>query len=184
MTQPINSIDSQGYIAVPTEQYIAVGNPKIYLPVSAANPLPVNSAINDGAIVTQGAKADTAVIDPTLSASEMAILKGLLKQLQGAGTGATPVTVTGSLANITGHLASVTTPGTRVNLPNNPCVECTVIARKGNTGNIYVGGNDVSSTVYGVTLAANESFTFRVANTNQIYIDAANGGEGISYVAL
>lgn len=51
---------------------------------------------NDGAIATLGSTADTAVVDPTLSASEVALLKGLMKQLQGTGTGATPVSLTGS----------------------------------------------------------------------------------------
>ena len=39
-----------------------------------------------------GTTADTAVTDPTLSATEIALLKGLLSQLQGNGTGAAPVT--------------------------------------------------------------------------------------------
>lgn len=51
---------------------------------------------NDGAIATLGNTADTAVVDPTLSASEVALLKGLMKQLQGGGTGAAPVSLTGS----------------------------------------------------------------------------------------
>lgn len=42
---------------------------------------------DDGAIVSAGAKSDVAVIDPTESASMIALLKGLLKQLQGAGIG-------------------------------------------------------------------------------------------------
>lgn len=50
----------------------------------------------DGGLASIGAKADAAVTDPTLSASEIALLKGLLKQLQGGGTGAAPVTLNGS----------------------------------------------------------------------------------------
>jgi len=55
----------------------------------------------DGGLVTLGAKADTPIIDPTLSASQIALLKGMLKQLQGTGTAGTsqPVSVVGSLAN-------------------------------------------------------------------------------------
>ena len=48
----------------------------------------------DGDIVSIGAKADAAVVDPTLSGSEIAFLKGLLKQLQGGGTGQLPVSET------------------------------------------------------------------------------------------
>ncbi len=48
----------------------------------------------DGGNATQGAKADAAVTDPTASACVIAALKGLLKQLQGTGSGGTPITVT------------------------------------------------------------------------------------------
>jgi len=41
----------------------------------------------DGEIETIGKKDDAAVIDPVLSASEIALLKGILKQLQGSGSG-------------------------------------------------------------------------------------------------
>lgn len=36
----LGNLDSNNNVALPTEQYIAVGNPKIYLPVSTTNPLP------------------------------------------------------------------------------------------------------------------------------------------------
>ncbi|MFZ3132890.1 MAG: hypothetical protein WA125_17730 [Desulfosporosinus sp.] len=42
----------------------------------------------DGGIASIGAKADVAVTDPAVSASVIAALKGVLKQLQGNGTGA------------------------------------------------------------------------------------------------
>lgn len=83
-----------------------------------------------------------------------------------------------------GKVQNVTTAGTRIQLPNYPCREVTVIAKRGNTGSIYVGGNDVSSTVYGVELQSLDSFTFQVSNTSVIWIDASVSGEGISYVAI
>ena len=46
---------------------------------------------NDGDLVTIGTKNDTAVIDPTASSTLMAGIKGLLKQLQGTGTGNLPI---------------------------------------------------------------------------------------------
>ncbi|WP_199614654.1 hypothetical protein [Paenibacillus alkalitolerans] len=83
-----------------------------------------------------------------------------------------------------GAVQNVTTAGTRVQLPSYACREVTLIAKAGNTGRIYVGGNDVSSTVYGADLAAKDSITLAVNNTNLIYIDASVSGEGISYVAI
>lgn len=51
--------------------------------------------------------ADSPVTDPTLSGSEVALLKGLLKQLQGNGSGAAPVNLAGSnTADHTFHDAS------------------------------------------------------------------------------
>ena len=83
-----------------------------------------------------------------------------------------------------GALVTVATAGTRVQLPDYACHEVTIIAKDENTGNIYVGGSDVSSTVYGVKMAAKDSITLAVNNTNLIYIDSSVSGEGISYVAI
>lgn len=49
------------------------------------------TTVADGADATQGAKADAAVIDPAASASVVALLKGLLTQLQGQYTPAITV---------------------------------------------------------------------------------------------
>ena len=93
-------------------------------------------------------------------------------------------TVVGSLANIKGAVVNVTTAGTRVRLPDVPCNTVTITALRDNTGYIYIGGSDVSLTVYGDDLASKESFTLQIANLNQLYIDASVSGEGISYVAV
>jgi len=97
--------------------------------------------------------------------------------------GAASVQLTGSNV-IKGAVQNVTTAGTRVQLPNFPCREVTIIAKRTNTGYIFVGGSDVSSTVYGAELAANDSITIAVNNTNLIWIDASVSGEGVSYVAV
>ncbi|QHA00953.1 hypothetical protein [Dehalobacter restrictus] len=102
----------------------------------------------------------------------------------GIDSGNNGVSIVGSLANITGAVQNVTTAGTRLQLPDIDCHEVTIIAKRLNTGYIYAGGSDVSSSVYGVELAALESYTFPVANANQIYIDSSVNGEGISYVAV
>ncbi|MNS68125.1 hypothetical protein D3C71_1182930 [compost metagenome] len=89
-----------------------------------------------------------------------------------------------SANSLLGAIQNVTTAGNRVQLPNIPCREVTVIAKRGNTGYIYLGGSDVSSTVYGVELAAKESYTFMVSNANLIYVNANVSGEGVSYIVL
>lgn len=96
----------------------------------------------------------------------------------------TPNVNTVGSGQLKGAVQNVTTAGTRVQLAAYLCREVTIIAKKTNAGSIYVGGSDVSNTVYGVVLDANESFTFQVSNANLIYIDAAKSGEGVSYVAI
>jgi hypothetical protein len=81
-------------------------------------------------------------------------------------------------------VVNVTVAGTRQQLPDKACREVTIIAKRGNTGYIYVGKDDVSSTVFGAELGELDSITLAVSNTNQIYIDASVSGEGISYVAI
>ncbi len=97
--------------------------------------------------------------------------------------GITPVELKGSNA-LKGALATVATAGTRVRLPDYPCREVTIIARRLNTGSVFVGGADVSANVFGAELRANDSLTLTVSNTNLVYIDAAVAGEGISHVAI
>ena len=93
------------------------------------------------------------------------------------------VQVTGSNV-VNADVQNVTTAGTRVQLPSITCREITLIGKRANTGYIYVGGSDVSDTVYGAELAALDSITIAVENANMLYIDASVSGEGISYVTV
>ena len=64
-----------------------------------------------------GALTAAAVTDPAASAAVIQLLKGLLKQLQGAGTGAAPVQLTGSYVGYstdTKPTISNYTPGTEI----------------------------------------------------------------------
>ena len=58
---------------------------------------PATEAKQDALATLVGALNATPVTDPTLSASEIALLKGILKQLQGNGTGTLPVNVAGGV---------------------------------------------------------------------------------------
>lgn len=92
-----------------------------------------------------------------------------------------PTALTGS-ENIGHGEATVTTAGNRVQLPDVACSEVTITAKRGNTGYIYAGGAAVSSTSYGKELDATESLTLRVANLDQIWLDASVNGEGVTYL--
>jgi hypothetical protein len=79
---------------------------------------------------------------------------------------------------------NVTLAGTRQQLPDIDCSQVMIIAKRNNTGYIYVGKNTVSSTVYGAELGELDCVVLPVSNANEIYIDASVSGEGISYVAI
>lgn len=56
------------------------------------------------------------------------------------------------------------------------------LPRAGNAGNIYVGGSNVSSANGFVLAAGEETPPLNVDNLTDVYIDADNNGEGISYI--
>ena len=60
----------------------------------------------DADIAALGALADLAKTDPAQAASVISSLKGILKQLQGSGTGALPTQLTGSMIDLRGLAAN------------------------------------------------------------------------------
>ena len=80
---------------------------------------------------------------------------------------------------------SVTTPGTEVRLASSstPVRGVSVKARAGNTGLVFIGPSGVSSS-NGYELSAGESVEFLFTDLHDIWIDAANGGEGVTYLAV
>ena len=78
----------------------------------------------------------------------------------------------------------IATAGTSVQLPDTPCRKVLIIAKRQNTGYIYVGGSNVSSITYGAELGATDSIEIEVSNANLIYLDASVSGEGVSYFAI
>ena len=125
-----------------------------------------------------------AVADPTAN-TLLARLKSLEDKIDAITAGTTPAVTQLSGSNLAeAKVVNVTIAGTRQQLDDKACREVTIIAKRGNTGYIYVGKSNVSSTVYGAELGELDSITLEVSNTNEIYIDASVAGEGISYVAI
>jgi hypothetical protein len=90
-TDPLPAGDNNiGNVDVVTMPNVIVGSSA--LPTGAAT-----SAKQDALAALVGSVSDAAVTDPTLSGSEIALLKGLLKQMQGNGTGTLPVNVSGGV---------------------------------------------------------------------------------------
>ena len=80
---------------------------------------------------------------------------------------------------------TVTSAGTRVQAAHKANVRTVVFkARSDNTGDVYIGGSDVSSTD-GMTLTPGESITLESRNaisTAQYYADAANNNDQVDYI--
>ena len=79
----------------------------------------------------------------------------------------------------------VTSAGTRVQAAHKGNVRAVVFkARADNTGDVYLGGSDVSSTD-GMTLSPGESIQVNLADpesTSQFWADAANNDDQIDFV--
>ena len=79
----------------------------------------------------------------------------------------------------------VTAAGTRVQAAHKGNVKTAVFkARSDNTGDVYLGGDDVSSTD-GMTLTPGESIQLQLANpvsTSQLWADAANNDDQVDFV--
>ena len=79
----------------------------------------------------------------------------------------------------------VTVAGTRVQATHKGNVKTAVFkARADNTGDVYLGGDDVSSTG-GMTLTPGESIQLQLgdgASTSQFWADAANNNDQVDYI--
>lgn len=80
--------------------------------------------------------------------------------------------------------ATVTTAGTRVQLPSQACKKVIIQTLETNTGIIVVGGSTVVAAAgsrRGVALFATQSQAFEVSNLDLLYIDSTVNGEKINF---
>lgn len=69
----------------------------------------------------------------------------------------------------------------RQQMPNVPCEQVFFRAHPDNTGNVYIGGNDVSS-ITGMPLAAGEWFPYApIQNLNILYYVCDNTSDNLQY---
>lgn len=111
----------------------------------------------------------------------MKSLPGSIKatNLDGTNIGSTPPTLTTPIPGKT----TVVTSGTRVQLASNTCKTVVIKAGLANTGTIYLGDVTVASTA-GLELAAGDSYSADVSNTNLFYVDASSNGQLVTWLAL
>lgn len=130
--------------------------------------------------VATSAKQDTqqTALDAIKSATEILdnIVSGSEAQVDVV-TSAQPTQPTALIAFAT----DIPTAGTRVQLGSNVVVVGVVIqAKSTNTGVIYVGGSNVSSTVFGAELQPGQSVGLSIDNTNKVYVDTATNGNDVA----
>lgn len=76
---------------------------------------------------------------------------------------------------------TVTTAGTREQMPNQPCKEVLITAEADNTGYVYIGDEYVSSTRFTKKILAGEEFSMSIDNLNKIWLDVGTSTDGITY---
>lgn len=93
----------------------------------------------------------------------------------------------GNKSSFTHGQKDVAVAGTAVQLPSHPVpddCQVTVIAKPGNTGTIYLGNSKAkaegSDRFDG--LSAGLAVSLKITNANLVWVDAAVGGEGVSYI--
>lgn len=92
----------------------------------------------------------------------------------------------------TGGTVTVTTAGTRVQLPNIRCKKVIIQAHETNGnlvngGTIVIGGSDVvaaSATRNGYAIYATQSQIFELTNLNLLYIDSTDDLAKVTYIIL
>lgn len=90
------------------------------------------------------------------------------------------ITSTTPPSTLVAFITDIPTAGSRVQLASNTVEGVVIQAPSTNTGNIYIGGSDVSSTVYGAELQPGQMVGLAIDNTNKIYVDAATNGDDVS----
>jgi hypothetical protein len=84
------------------------------------------------------------------------------------------------VASVVSGKTSVTTAGTRVQLPSNAAAGVIVKASRNNASTIYIGNVTVAST-NGFELDPGDVATARLSNTNLLYIDALASGDYVTW---
>jgi len=80
-------------------------------------------------------------------------------------------------------VVTVANAGTRVQFSAPACVGVSIKAAPDNAGVLYLGGSTVSS-ANGRVIEAGGVLNLAIDNLNRLYVDAANDGDKLSYLAV
>ena len=87
-----------------------------------------------------------------------------------------------SPSTLIAFITDIPTAGTRVQLASNTILAGVLQAPSTNTGNVFIGGSNVSSTVFGSELQPGQSVGVAIDNTNNIWADVATNGDDIAFL--
>lgn len=96
-------------------------------------------------------------------------------------SGQVPVAET-TPSTLVAFVTDIPTAGSRVQLASNSISAGVLQAPSTNTGNVFIGGSNVSSTVFGAELQPGQATGIAISNTNKIYIDAATNGDDVAFI--
>lgn len=87
--------------------------------------------------------------------------------------------------DINNNQKTVTAAGTaeKLSATSVPCSQVTIKSLSTNSGIVYVGNADVSSTTGYELAAANSEVTIPIDDASKVYVDVASNGEGVSWIA-
>lgn len=103
---------------------------------------------------------------------------------QGIASGPRNVGVRGA-NTINDGTTTITTAGTRVQLPNVQCSRVYIQSAPSNAGEVVVGGENVvaaTGTRRGLSLFSSQWQSFEVDNLNRLYVDSTASGDKINYI--
>ena len=85
-------------------------------------------------------------------------------------------------STLVAFITDIPTAATRVQLASNTIIAGIIQAPSTNTGNIFIGGSDVSSSVFGAELQPGQSAGIAISNTDKIFVDTATNGNDVSFL--
>jgi hypothetical protein len=124
--------------------------------------------------------------DATVRGQRAAVTAANALKVDGSGvtqpiSGSVTIASTTMPTTLVAFVTNIPTAGTRVQLASNTIVNGFIIqAPSTNTGVVYVGGANVSSTVYGAELQPGQSTSVMIDNTNKIYVDTNVSGSAVA----
>jgi hypothetical protein len=142
---------------------------------------PSTAVTNVGTFAVQSAQSGTWNIGSITTMPTTPVTGTFYQATQPVSVAATVATSEVPPTTVNHALVTVTTSGTRVQFASNTAKSIVVKALVGNTGTIYVGGSTVAAS-NGFPLAAGDTVSLDINNTNVVWIDASVNSQSVAWM--